>query len=833
MTHTRHLIPRSLLALVAAFLVLGAARAAAATTFGGLGKVVGAITAGTKGEHGQVAPGAHHAFAVDPSTGNLFIVDEIAEEKHNHGRIQEFNAKGEFLAENRFALIVKTEAEIGGIAIDPTGGHVYVLVNEARPNEEEIFDPELKAAGVVWSFSTEVSPKTTKLAEQKALVTAEQLQPLSESPKAALLSPGGIAVDPKTHDVVIFGQQDESTIKGFGEEQLRAAVQRVHLSGKVGPRYVDQGNCLDGAEPSPEEKAGKERPCEERPAEAPHSPIVTPQGKAWVENENEIWEIPSPASGEEEFKVVVVHPKRVFTLGAMQRLLTTGLESPQAGTMSFTSLGSGKGRIYLSANVGAEAGVSSEAGVVVLDWTEVGEGAEVTELGWTAGENPSSPKHPHCAIPIASVTPLLSAGKGEEALVFDATSALEGSHVELFAFGPSAGAEPCGHPELAPPTVEVGEEKDASKVETGKLTTIVSKMTGANAKSTKWKLVFTPKGTSEKIVQEFATGYQFEAPALTHEFAGVGTYEVSATVEADNLGTPAVERAASHTLTTTASKPKVKLVAPKTAAAGEKASFEATVTDLNASAPHLKYTWNFGDGGAAVVEEEAATKQTVARKVEHAFASRCGGNCTVVLEVEDTTEKTVGKEKAEVPVGESSAEREAREQEARQHEREAAEGAQRAAEAAAQQAAAAAQQHEREAREQAEREHQEVLGFQTKHNPQAVIAGTSLTVKKNGALAVKVSCPSTEITACIGSLTLRTATPVKVGKKKIILTLGTASFNIVGNQAKTLTVHLTAPGRSLLLRAHSLHARATVVAHDSANVTRTTASGVTLRLGKH
>ncbi|HEX4186984.1 MAG TPA: PKD domain-containing protein [Solirubrobacteraceae bacterium] len=809
--------------------LLGATRAGA-TTFGGLGQVTGQITAGTKGEHGQVAPGSHHAFAVDPKTGNLFIVDEIAEEKHNHGRIQEFGPKGEFLGEDRFALIVKTEAEIGGIAIDSATGHVYVLVNEIRPPEEEIFDAERPAAGVIWSFSTEV--KLQHLTEQTKLVGPEELHTLSEEPKAALLSPAGIAVDPKTGDIVIFGQQDESTVKGFGEEQLRAAVQRVHANGKLGPRYVDHGNCLDGAEPSPEEKASKERPCEERPAEAPRSPIVTPQGKVWVENENEIWEVPSPATGEEEFKEVVVHPKRIFTLGALQRLLVTGGLEEQAGTMSFKSLEPGKGTIYLTANIGAETGVSSESGVIVLDWTEGGGGAEVTERGWTGGENPSSPKHPHCAIPIANTSPLLSAGKGEEVFLFETTSAQEPpQHVDIFGFGPAAGAEPCGQPEVSPPTVEVGEEKDASKVETGKLTTIATKVTGANAKSTKWKLVFTPKGTTEKIVQEFSSGYQFEAPALSHEFTGVGEYEISATVETDNLGTPSVQRLASHKVTTTASKPKVKLIAPKAASVGEMGAFEATVTDLNASAPHLKYTWNFGDGSPVVVEKEVATKQTVTHRVEHAFASRCGGTCVVSVEVEDEAEKTTSKEKAEVAVGESAGEREARERAEQGPPSPTPTGG---ADAAAQQAAAAAQQQrELQAREKAEREHQEVLGFQTKHNPEAKLATTTLRVKKNGSFVLKVSCPGTEMSACLGTVTLRTATPVKVGKKKTILTLGSFSFSVAGNQTKTLAVRLTGAGRTLLLHSHSLRARATVSSHDSANVSRTTASTVTLRLAPH
>jgi PKD domain len=819
MIDRRHHILRSLLLAVAAAMTAGAlgAASAGAVTFGGLGRVgESSVKAGKEGKPGQVNPGGKHNFAVDPETGDLFIVDEFAEGVKNFGRIQEFSPKGEFLAESRVQLTVTTAVELGGLAIDAAAKRVYLLVNETRPPEEEIFDPELKAADRLFSFSTE-SNASKELKEKKVT----ELNGLAE--KGALLDPAGIAVDPTTHDVVILGQQDESTKPGSGEEELRAAVERVHSSGTVGARYVDQGNCLDGAA----------APCEEKPAEAPRSPIVTPQGRVYVEDENEIWELPTPASEE---KTIVIKPKLVFNLGGQQSLLTTAGKEEQAGSMSFTSLKAGEGDIYITTNIGAELGVSSQSGVLVLKWVENGpEAAEVTERGWTGGQSVLSGQH-NCAIPVATVSPLIAAGSGEEALVFDATSALEGSLVELFAFGPSPAAEACGHVHVSPPVVEVGEEKNATKVETGVSTTITSTVVGANAKSTKWQLLFTGRN-GERETDELSTGYQFEKPTLTHAFTRVGKYEIIETIETDNLGTPAVTVKAAQVLETFPLTVKIPAHAPVTA--GEEVTLEAIVTDNKEASPRLKYTWSFGDGSAAVVEEEKAPSSKVAHKVKHTFATRCVP-CIVTVEVEDVATRTSEKARAEVTVGESQAERVAREkaeQETHQREREAREAAERVQKAkeaseAAQRAAEVAQ-HEREAREKAEREHQEVLAFQARHNPEAKLATTPLSVKKSGAFMIKVSCPITEATACLGTVTLRSLTPVKVGRKKTTLTLATVSFNIAGDQTKSVTLHLSGQARSLLLRSHSLRARATVVAHDSASVTRTTTATVTLRLAKH
>jgi hypothetical protein len=120
------------------------------------------------------------------------------------------------------------------------------------------------------------------------------------------------------------------------------------------------------------------------------------------------------------------------------------------------------------------------------------------------------------------------------------------------------------------------------------------------------------------------------------------------------------------------------------------------------------------------------------------------------------------------------------------------------------------------------------------HAPPIVglLAHGPVTTTKSGGAAIKLSCPSGEST-CIGTITLKTLTAVKAGAARdattAVLTLGTATFRIAGGQSATVTVHLSAKARALLKRSHSLRARATIIAHDSAGATHTALATLTLR----
>jgi hypothetical protein len=114
----------------------------------------------------------------------------------------------------------------------------------------------------------------------------------------------------------------------------------------------------------------------------------------------------------------------------------------------------------------------------------------------------------------------------------------------------------------------------------------------------------------------------------------------------------------------------------------------------------------------------------------------------------------------------------------------------------------------------------------------AGLATTTFTVSASGSVVIKVACLGTS--SCAGTLTLRTlgAVSAGAGKRKAVLTLAVSSFALRGGQSKALTLHLTAPARKLLARAHVLRARAVIKAKDASGVVHVTALVVTLRAAK-
>jgi Immunoglobulin I-set domain len=125
-------------------------------------------------------------------------------------------------------------------------------------------------------------------------------------------------------------------------------------------------------------------------------------------------------------------------------------------------------------------------------------------------------------------------------------------------------------------------------------------------------------------------------------------------------------------------------------------------------------------------------------------------------------------------------------------------------------------------------------------SPAATVAGTSLTVTPGGAFVMKIKCSGTNVKSCTGTITLRTLTAVSASargrlakaKKKAILTLATASYTVAGGQSKSVTVHLSGKGRTLLAHSHTLRVRVTIVAHDPAGGAQTTTTVATLHLAK-
>ncbi len=119
-------------------------------------------------------------------------------------------------------------------------------------------------------------------------------------------------------------------------------------------------------------------------------------------------------------------------------------------------------------------------------------------------------------------------------------------------------------------------------------------------------------------------------------------------------------------------------------------------------------------------------------------------------------------------------------------------------------------------------------------SPDAELTSAALAASPAGTVNVSVSCPVTEI-RCGGTVTLRTLSAVRAATgrrrnpKAAFLTLATGSFAVAGGRVVTVRLHLSARARALLARNHVLRARATVVAHDPADVTHVAHTIVTIR----
>ena len=83
------------------------------------------------------------------------------------------------------------------------------------------------------------------------------------------------------------------------------------------------------------------------------------------------------------------------------------------------------------------------------------------------------------------------------------------------------------------------------------------------------------------------------------------------------------------------------------------------------------------------------------------------------------------------------------------------------------------------------------------------LASADIAVRSNGTALVTLDCLG--IASCDGELTLtakKTLKPKGKGKKTIIVTIGTVSFSISGDEAKTVQIKLNATGRKLLSKDH-------------------------------
>ena len=586
-----------------------------------------------------------HAVGVDPTDNSVFVGDEpkqsenAKEEITSEFRIQKFSTTGTQLGTVSFKVeSVGPEggkpAGLEGIAVDPTPGveRVYALViyereeaeGEKRQKENEKLikegkqplpqrvDGEFTAAGILYAFKIAPSGKTLVPAEgtkaEGVLTDTATLKAQSEtvhSPtQSALLEPGGIAVDPTTHEVVIVGLEDQ------GEEALLTAAQRVKSDGTLGARWVDTGECFEGEEEgAPSCFQEEEQPLQ--PGE-PKSPIVTQTGRVIVDTpSSEIWEIPKA------FKTGEV-PTPVFKFPST--LLSKLLRFPgsptvnEGGSLAYVAEGPGEGKLYQAAEVSSTPTTTKYPSVLEFELPATG---SATEVGWTGGQNKI--EHPGCAISQFS-QPIVGAGKEERIFVFDPNvppgTVQETPSPHVVTFGPKGGECPANSadgPVATASGTTVGTEANPAHV--GQKVTLSSNVQHANALSVAWDF---GDGATQVVKEP-----QYLTTKVEHAFTSVGTKTVKETITTDDLAEPTIVKEAK--VVVAAANPTAQFSGPSEAAVNASVTFDGKGSSDPNLKPIVKYVWTFGDGTEAT---------TTTPSVSHAFTA--AGTYSVGLKVTDS-----------------------------------------------------------------------------------------------------------------------------------------------------------------------------------------------------
>jgi hypothetical protein len=884
-------VSRSLLAVLASVLLLGGAHAAAAQadSYGEIQRF------GEKGTGLGQLEEPELAFGVDPANNSVYVVDQA---KSKSFRIQKFSdekEKGKYEAVASATFKPKDPNgeepdEVEGVAVDSELKRVYVLAVEVRRSEK--FDPETPAAGALYAFKTEPSGKTLEPAEGTTeggvLVSQTALQPLSKTLGVSLLEPDGIAVNPKTHEVIIVATVDRGK-HNHGEvleKEGTTVLQPISDTGALGERYVDSREEFNPETGKTEEKSYFEE------CECVNSPVVSPtSGDVYVMGErDQIDEIPMSSRG-------ATPPKPVIALECeegcpVEKLTEFPGASPYGGAQ--LSIGA-EGRFYARARIRLQSGGSQQyGGALIFSPT-------FKEEGWTGGQSPAS-EAGKCIVDDLQEEPAVAAGKEDIVFMLERNPEKGAKIVE---FGPGGGGCPKGKATV--PTAKAG-GVEVEPVPISDKVTLSSTLTQANALSVEWNF---GDGTKQTV----STREQ-QTTEVQHTFVKAGKLTVTETIHTDNLATPEikVERTidiiegptvvteeeaqvegttvtmkgsvnpngekvtecefvygtsesygssakcsvfpgggeepkevsaqvpglSKHTLYhfrlrakgehggTGEGKDETLTTGPKTVVTGEASGVGQTAATLNATVNpegeevtdcHFEYgtTATYGTSVPCVVLPGSSEKPVaVSASVESLSAGTTYHFRIVATNAKTETSHGSDKTFTTFPVEEHKEEHKA------EHKEEHKEETKTEGSTAPSPGEGGVQGHKEE---------------KPPAEPDATLVSNSASVGSAGALALKITCPAGE-SACSGTVTLRTlkAVVASVGHqakgKAAILTLATGSFTVAGGQVKTLTLHLSAKARALLARTHTVSARVTIVAHDPAGASHTTAVNVTLRAAK-
>ena len=790
-----------LLALTALFLV--ALRTGAAHAATGYGELTRFGKAG--GAAGDIEPGLSQAIGVDTANNDVFVLDEEGEPKevgqnlvHKY-RLQELTEAGTFVASAKFTEkgpLPGVEAEehpAQGLAVDPGLERVYVLADDSRGEFPGPKDAEARVASTLYAFSTKASGKTLPAASEttEGVLTgpgeaAGEFGAQSETAGRALLDPEGITVDPATHEVLILAHIDEKgeAVDTISNTTDHYVLQRVESDGKLGEKYVDSTNVLkpvsEGASPP-----------------TPDSPIVTSTSpeRIYVDYNEGLVEIPYKAAGA---------PKPITHETAASEAENLTADAEGGGALS----ASPEGTIFGLAQIENERvlGNAVKPGVILSSAT-----SPAKEIGWSGGQSAQAPqqKEEKCVLePGVLEEPRPAVAAGREGKVFvlagEFLTQTSGTTAAVIEFGP--GGTGCPEASVAEPEAEASGKKLAADqiIPQHTAVTLSSRVAQADALKSEW--AFSDPTTKETEATEVNPADQGLTARTTHKFEHEGEWTVTETITSDNFAMPAQTifngtSFASPLITEDEHSEKLTFnlkIEPAPASAsfsgptavtlGEAAEFNASSSKGFGGGHITKYAWSFGDG---------SEETSISPIAKHVYGAT--GSYQVSLTITDAHGSTKSAPRT-IQV----------------HAPSAPSGGGGAPPPPPPPPGPGAGSTGRGG----------VLSYQVS------VASTSISVNSKGALVITVKCLGQS--SCDGAVTLRTASAVAsgAGKHKAILTLASGSFTLAGGHFKALTLHLSSKAKALLVHSHTLRARATIVARDSAGAAHTTQSIVTLRATK-
>jgi hypothetical protein len=881
-----HSAVRSALATLAGILLIGGAFAATAQadSYGELAHF------GEKGTQRGQFNEPELALGVNPSDNSVFVVD--ANKGNNGFRLQKFVEKsGKYESVASASFKPKGEGggepdEIEGVAIDPELKRAYVLAVQERGADKGV-DSEDLAAGVLLAFNTEPTgstlepaPETTEgvLDGQGALGTDSKEQGV------ALLEPSGIAVDPTTHDVIILATKDRGK-KPF-EKEATVVLQRVKSNGTLGAKYVDSRSEFNPETGKTEEKGYFEE------CECVSSPVVSKTGHVYVvgEETDEIVEIPASFNG--ATKPTPVVQLECELLCPEERLTEFPGQEPYDGSQ--LAIG-GEGRIYASAKITLESGGDQQYGGAVafneafgeVGWTggqspasqagkcivndleaEQALAAGKEEKIFMLDRNPSEPRvvefGPNgsgCPQGTVAGSPAITAKAGgvevepvpiTDSVTLSSSLAQANALSVEWEFGDgttqTVSTRQQETTEVQHTFTKTGKLTVKETIHTDNLATPVLKaqrtvdivgppsVTTGEAKvaGTTATLEGTVNPNGQKVTKcefEYGTTTEYKsAPVKCAKLPGEGETPVTVTAQVAGLE--------KHTLYhfrlvaengkgpgTGSDQTFTSGLGPVPIVSLEAVGATQTTATLNAKVNpngveltdcHFDYgtTLAFGTSakcsslphGETAVAVSAGISGLTPNTTYHVRIVATNANGTATSTASEFTTKP-----EEVPCACGGGGNEGG-------------GGGGGGDTGGGGGGGGGQ----------------VLSNLTSKPaavPNATIAGSSTTVSKSGSFTLKVSCPVGEST-CSGTVTLKTLKAVvasagrEAKSKAAILTLASGSFSVGGGQTKTLTLHLSAKGRLLLARTHSVLAHATVLAHDPAGATHTSAANLSLRAAK-